>query len=162
VGKEESELLLVALELALAQAEPVAISVAAGAGVTAVIASELCEAAAWALGNALAEGDANAVSAEKAEVLASRVPLAKKVPLAQSEAVLVRAALREALPLAVKRAVLGAVTRALGVKARVALCIAECAALALLQADIDAAPARVKLVEMLGRAPLGVIVLEGV
>ena len=73
-----------------------------------------------------------------------------------------RAALREALPLAVERAVLGAVTKALGVKARVALCMAVRAPLALLQADIETAPARVKKVEALGRAPLGVLVVEGV
>ena len=82
MGEEESELLLVAQELSLAQAEPVALNVTADAGVTAVLASELSEAAAWALESALAEGDAKPVGAAVAEVLASRVPLAIRVPLA--------------------------------------------------------------------------------
>ena len=69
--------------------------------------------------------------------------------------------LREALPLAVGRAVLGAVTKALGVEMRVGTCEAEGAALALLQADLDTAPSRVKLVEALGRTPLGVLLVEG-
>ena len=96
------------------------------------------------------------MSAAEAEGLASCVPLAR------SEKVTVILALPEGLPLAVAEAESGAVAPALGLETRVALCVAEETALALLRAVLDTAPARVKLVEALGRAPLGVLVEEGV
>ena len=84
------------------------------------------------------------------------------MPLARSEKVTVILALPEGLPLAVAEAESGAVAPALGLETRVALCVAEETALALLRAVLDTAPARVKLVEALGRAPLGVLVEKGV
>jgi hypothetical protein len=83
------------------------------------------------------------------------------VPLARSVNEPVILALPEGLPLAVAEAVSGAVAQALGVEVRVGACEAEGAALALLRADLDTTPSRVKLVEALGRTPLGVLVVEG-
>jgi hypothetical protein len=70
-------------------------------------------------------------------------------------------ALPEGLSLAVAEAESAAVAPALGLGARVALCVAEVAALALLRAVLDTAQARVTVVEALGGAPLGVLVAEG-